>query len=101
MFPLSSAARAIRVVGPLLPGVQVYVQFSRPVAGGQGAPPSTQTSTPPTTPPPASAAVPVIVTAAPAASAAPAAGEVMTAEGLTVSVEGDASTSPACSVVGC
>ena len=65
-FPLSSAARLRTVTWPLAVGVQVKLQLSRPVAGCQLAPPSTDTSTPPTRPPPASAAVPLTVTGVPA-----------------------------------
>ena len=50
---LSSVARVRIVRVPLLPGVNVYDQEPRPVAGCHEVPLSVETSTPPTLPPPA------------------------------------------------
>ena len=63
ILPLSSVARDRIVALPTADGTQEYVHCSRPLAGCQVNPPSTETSTLPTTPPPASEAVPLIDTA--------------------------------------
>src|SRR5436189_5371687 len=57
-LPLSSVARLMSVNEPAVCGIQENVQFSRPAARRQVAPPSTDNSTAATVPPPASAAVP-------------------------------------------
>src|SRR5712692_551192 len=46
-LPLASVARLVMVLVPATGGVQANDQFSRPVAGCQVLPPSTDTSTPP------------------------------------------------------
>src|ERR671917_2111532 len=85
MLPESSTARLLRVNWPVEPGVQVKLQFSRPVAVCQG-PPLIETSTAPTLPPPASVAVPWTVTL-PACTFDPLLGEVIWEVGAVVSVE--------------
>src|SRR5256885_2077878 len=49
---VSSTALALILIEPKVKTVQLYDQVSRPFAGCQVRPPSTDTSTPPTTPPP-------------------------------------------------
>src|SRR4051812_16085510 len=99
-FALSSAALALIVTVPVLGTLPVYVQDSRPSAGCQVLPPSSDTSTPPTRPP-TSDAVPVTVIAAPLRTEAPGAGEVIVVVGGVVSVDAVAPTSPLISVAGC
>src|ERR671917_2689106 len=98
MLPESSTARLLRVNWPVEPGVQVKLQFSRPVAVCQG-PPLIETSTAPTLPPPASVAVPWTVTL-PACTDAPLVGEVIWEVGSVVSVEAVAWTRPDCRLPG-
>ena len=100
-LPLSSTARALMVKLPADAGAQAKLQLSRPLAGCQVDPPSTETSTPPTTPPPESVALPVMFAATPAGSEAPAAGVRMVDTGGVVSVEAVAGVSPAWSETGC
>src|SRR2546421_445364 len=82
-FPLSSTARLISPVAPSVPGLQVKLQLSRPMARCHVVPPSTETSTAPTTPPPLSLAVPMMVTDDSAGRLAPFDGDVMTEAGAT------------------
>src|SRR5450755_3494918 len=77
----SSTARLIRAAVPTAWAVQEYVQFSRPIAGCQVWPPSTDTSTPATTPPPESVAVPEMTTGEPVLTFAPATSEVIVETG--------------------
>src|SRR3954470_23251227 len=99
-LPLSSTAALRIVTVPSARGAHAKLQLSRPVAGCQVAPPSTETSTPPTTPPPASAAVPEIRTVEPAWTVPPGTGSTREAGGVR-SVEAGAGASGACSVPGC
>src|ERR1700694_1798863 len=101
ILPLSSVARDRIVALPTADGTQEYVHCSRPLAGCQVDPPSTDTSTPPTTPPPTSEAVPLIDTALFACTVAAAWGEVIADVGAVVSVDFAAATSPAWIVAGC
>src|ERR1700682_1347125 len=89
------------LTAPCTVGVQKYIQDSRPLAGCQVAPPSTETSTPPTTPPPASVAVPVIVTGIPADTVPPGSGNVIEDVGATASDEAEAEVRGDCKVAGC
>src|SRR4051794_41817688 len=77
----------------------VYVQFCRPVARRQVAPPSVETSTPATVPL-VSDAVPLIVTVVPDATDALAAGEVIVDTGGTTTAEGGAGGGARCRVPG-
>src|SRR5438128_10517469 len=99
-FPLSSAARLMIVVDPLVAAVQAKVQLSRPVAGFQVIPPSTETSTAATRPPPVSAAVPVTVIDVPTGKLWPLTGNVTVEVGGARSVEGLAGNKPDCGVAG-
>src|ERR1700674_1268941 len=94
-------ARTTMFAEPCTEGVQKYIQDSRPLAGCQVAPPSTETSTPPTTPPPASVAVPVMVTGIPADTTPPGSGKVIEDVGATVSEEAEAVVRGDCNVAGC
>src|SRR5690349_21800562 len=89
--------RTVTVVEPTAFGAHAKLQLSRPVAGCQVAPPSTETSTPPTTPPPASAAVPEIRTVEPSWTVPPGMGSTREVGGVW-SVDAVAATSGACSV---
>src|SRR5947209_5518875 len=97
-FPLSSTARVINVRGPRRGGLTVKVQLSRPVAGCQVVPPSSENSTPATTPP-ESAAVPEMVLVVPACN--PPETGLMDVTGATVSADLVAATRPGCNACGC
>src|ERR1700704_4665632 len=88
-------------VAPCTEGVQKYIQDSRPLAGCQVVPPSTETSTPPTTPPPASVAVPVMATGMPADPSPPGSGNGREDVGARVWAEADAEVRGDCKVAGC
>src|SRR5262249_49166826 len=98
---LSSTARLIKCPELGVAVAQTYVQLSRPLAGCQVTPPSTDTSTPPTTPPPTSAAVPVMVTVVPYWTVEPDIGNVMVEVGGVTSVDCEEATKPGCRVAGC
>src|SRR5437867_10690896 len=100
-LPLSSMARLMIVLVPVLVGVQAKLQFSRPVAGCHVLPPSTDTSTPPTTPPPASVALPVTVIGVPTGMFWPLTGNPTVDVGGVRSVLALAGERPGCSVPGC
>ena len=81
---------------PSVPGRQVKLQLSCPLARCHVVAPSTETSTALTTPPPASAAVPAIVTADSAAMLAPVDGLVIVETGADTSVLSVAGNIPGC-----
>src|SRR3954467_8522750 len=93
MLPLSSVARLLSTVLPMPLTSHVYVQFWRPVARRQVAPPSVETSTPAAVPL-VSDAVPLIVTVVPDATDALAAGEMIADTGGTTSAVGVAGVRP-------
>src|SRR3954465_2814851 len=100
MLPLSSVARLLSTVLPMPLTSQLYVQFCRPLARRQVAPPSVETSTPATVPL-VSDAVPLIVTVVPDPTAAPATGEGIVDTGGRTSAEAGAGVRPGWSVPGC
>src|SRR2546429_2942333 len=95
-LPLSSTARLRMFTPPSVPGRQVKLQLSCPLARCHVVAPSTETSTALTTPPPASAAVPAIVTADSAAMLAPVDGLVIVETGADTSVLSVAGNIPGC-----
>jgi hypothetical protein len=100
MLPLSSLARLFSMTAPTPLDGHVKVQFSRPAAGFQVCPLSTDTSTPATLPS-ASDAVPAMVTLLPDATDEPFAGDVIVEVGAVKSSDLAAGVSPVCRVPGC
>src|SRR4051812_11500483 len=94
MLPLSSTARLVIAKAPAFSVIQENVQFSCPLARRHVVPPSSETSTAAIAPPPASEAVPEMVTAVSRGSDAAAAGEVITDDGASTSIEGVVVESP-------
>jgi hypothetical protein len=98
-LPLSSTARHLIVAAGLPCAIHAYDQLVVPSASCHVVPPSVETSTPATTPPPVSAAVPRSVTRSPSPTVA--GGSVIAAAGAVLSADGEAATSPGCSVAAC